>query len=1141
MKNLLRSFTGGVCLSVTLLTPLYSPVAAQSLVLARDAPDRLARPQPLQQEAQEYSLRQVLRLIEQHYDIHLIYQDEIIHQKRAQWPELKGRTVEQALRNVLTPLQLEALPVSTTFFTITPVVAPVSPVQRSQIGQVLPRPAALQIASQVERQAARAARQVTGQVVDATGEGIPGVNILEKGTSNGTITDVEGRFALNVSEDATLVFSAVGYLAQEVAVGTQTDLRLTLQDDIKSLEEVVVVGYGTQKKVNLTGAVASVDSKEIENRPITQASQALSGLVSGVTVAQGSGRPGNDGAAISIRGNGTFSSAGNDPLVLIDGLAASINDIDPNNIKSISVLKDAASASIYGTRAANGVILIETKRGRQGSLQVSYNNYVGWQKVTQLPDFVDSWEYAELRNEANRNEGRAPAYTADEIAKFRNGSDPDNYPNVPHLQNLLTSGSGFQTNHALSFTGGDEQNTYLFSLSYLRQNGVVAENDYDKYNFLLNLDSQIKKNLNLKVNLNGYSMNTDEPRHYDGEMTHMIAFAVRQGPIFAGRKSDGTYGYQDNYSPEAWLASESFVKRKGKFFLGGVELAWNPFRDVTISGKAGYKYYGYTNNSYASDFVFNPNKRVGPSNLSVNSGDNGLLTLQALARYNKQVGQHQINGLLGFSQEAYREDWTTAYRDDFPNNQLYEINAGASSNMQSSGSAAEWGLRSFFGRVNYAYREKYLFEANARYDGTSRFPAQGRWGVFPSFSAGWRLSEEAFVQNALPWIDNLKLRASWGILGNQNIGNYPYQNVLQLGQNYTFGGNLASGTRLTTLANNDITWESTQVTDVGLDVSVLQGKLSLEVDYFDKTTSDILYNISVSRVLGLTPSEVNAGEVKNTGIELVLNYQTALGQVHFGVSPNFSYIKNRVTRLAGSLEQDISKGLFVGQPLNAIYGYIADGLFVSEDEIARYPTQPYAAQPGLVRYKDISGPNGVPDGVVDATYDRTVIGATYPKYAFGATLTADYKGFDLSVILQGLGGFEKQMGSYQAFAFYNGGQIQRWQAENRWTEANPDPNADYIKLTSLNMGAGTIQTSTFWNRDASFLRMKNVQLGYSFSPAVLERLRIDRLRVFFSGQNLLTLHSFYQGWDPEMSQSTGDNSPFYPITGVYTFGLNVRF
>ena len=977
-------------------------------------------------------------------------------------------------------------------------------------------------------------RLVNGIIKDESGEPIIGVSIQIKGnTTQGTITDLNGKFSINAQANATLIFSYIGYDKQLIPA-TKAFLDVVMQKNSKNLDEVVVVGFGTQKKLNLTGAVASVSSAALESRPITQTSQALAGLVTGVSVSQGSGRPGNDGAEIRIRGVGTFSGAGKDPLVLIDGLAASINDIDPNNIKSISVLKDAASASIYGNRAANGVILIETKRGEKGKLQVSYNNYVGWQKVTALPEFLDSWEYATMKNVANPN-----SYTTEQIAKYKDGSDPDNYPNVPHLKNLLNTGSGFQTSHNLNFMGGDEKNSYLFTLGYLNQNGLLAKNEFSRYNFGLNFDSKIKENLKLKVDLNGYSQNTNEPRS-TGDMTNMIGYAVREAPIYAGKKSDGTYGYQDDYAPEAWMSSESFTNRKAKNFLGGMELSWEPIKGLTLSGKAGYKYYNWTDQWFQSTFVFDKSKTISPNKLSVSSGDNSLLTLQSLLRYTKSIDKHNFTLLAGYSQESYKEDATSAFRDNFPNNLLYELNAGAGSNMQNSGSGSEWALRSYFGRLNYDFNGKYLFEANARYDGTSRFPTSGRWGLFPSVSAGWRISEESFVKDNLTWIDNLKLRASWGKLGNQNIGTYPYQNVLSTGQNYSFGGTLASGIALTTLANANVTWETTSVTDLGIDLSILKDKLSLTFDYFNKTTSDILYKKSVSNVLGLGVNEYNAGELNNKGIEIILNYHTSIGKVNIGFAPNFSYVKNKVTKLADGQQKDIGAGLFVGQSMYPIYGYVADGIFKDAADVASYPTQPIAGQPGVIRYKDISGPDGIPDGKVDATYDRTQIGNTIPKYYYGATITADYKGFDLSILLQGLGGYEKQMGSYMAFAFYNSGQIQRWQADGAWTEANPNPNAIYPKLSSLNMGSENVQTSTFWNRNASFLRLKNLQIGYTIPKSIIHKLGINNLRIFYSGQNLFTFNHFYKGWDPEMYQATGDNPSFYPITAVHTFGLNVK-
>jgi TonB-linked SusC/RagA family outer membrane protein len=983
--------------------------------------------------------------------------------------------------------------------------------------------------------------QTTGKVTDERGQALPGVTVIVKGSSNGTISDSNGNYTLqNVSPKQTLEFTFIGMQTQTVNVGNRTVVDVTLRESLIELKEVVAVGYGTQKKVNLTGSVQNVSSSQLDSRPITQASQALAGLVSGVSVIQNNGRPGSDVSSISIRGLGTFSSAGNSPLVLVDGLASSMDAVAPENIKNITVLKDAASCAIYGTRAANGVILIETKRGKQSKFEVNYSNYFGVQKVTELPNFLNASQYATYKNLANANDGKAAAYTADQIAAFTSGSDPNNYPDVAHLKNLLNSGSGFQTNHNLNFMGGDARNSFLFSLGYLEQNGLVAKDKYSKYNFLLNFDSKIKDNLKLKVDLTGNSATLREPRCSDGDITVMFNNAVRMPPVLAGKKSDGTYGYQDNYSPEGWMDSPSFIQTNSKYVLGGAELSWEIIKGLTLSGKAGYNYSDYTTVNYLSTLVYDATKTLSPNNLTETMGNSSLLTLQSLITYEKKIKEHSFTVLAGFSEESYRNDWLTGYRDKFPNDLLYQLNAAAATNMQSSGSGSEWALQSYFGRLNYSFMDRYLFEANVRYDGTSRFPEKNRWGIFPSFSAGWRVSEESFIKDNIKWIDNLKVRLSSGTLGNQNIGNYPYQSNLTSGQNYPFGGALNAGARVTTMANSDITWESTTINDLGLDLTVLNGKLSFVFDYFDKTTSGILYNVAASAVLGLNPSTSNAGTVNNKGVEFLVNYQTSIGDLKINIVPNFSFTKNQVISLGGGKLIDINSNLFVGQPIGAIYGYVSDGLFVDANDVTTYPKQPYLASPGSIRYKDISGPNGTPDGVVDAN-DRKVIGSTTPQFAYGATLAFNFKGFDLSAIIQGLGGFQKAMGYQEAFAFFNSGQIQQWQVDNMWTSDNPNRWAKYPKLGNTNLGQGNILPSTYWLRDASFIRLKNLQLGYSLPKSILEKLKISNLRIYVSGQNLFSMNSFYQGWDPEMYQNNYDNTPFYPISGVYTAGLSVKF
>lgn len=980
-------------------------------------------------------------------------------------------------------------------------------------------------------------KKYSGTVFDTKGEPVIGATVTIKGKTNGAITDVDGRYSIEASIGDVLQFSFIGCVPSNLILKDDVINNITLTEDTQSLDEVVVVGYGTQKKVNLTGSVASIGEKSLDSRPITQSSQALAGLVSGVTVSLSQGNPGADGATIRVRGQGTFSSAGSDPLVLIDGISASLDDVNPDNIKSISVLKDAASASIYGTRAANGVILIETKRGQKGKSSITYNGYVGWQKATELPEYVDSWVYAEMRNEADRNQDLSQTYHPEDIAKYRDGRDPDNYPNVNHLKDLVTSGSGFQSGHNISFSGGGDKFTYLLSLGYLHQEGIVAKNSYDKYNIQFNIDNQILDNLHLKADISAYASVQKEPRSFDG-LNVMIGYAAREPSIFAGRKSDGTYGYQDNYCPEGWMDSPSFTNRKHNQFMGGVEFEWNPFKNFYISAKGGYKYFNNYDKDYVSELVYDQYKTYSPNSLTVENGWNSLITLQALARYSMAINKHHLNFLVGASQEEFRDNWGKAYRKSFPNDELYELNAGSENGQTATGSAAEWALRSYFGRINYSFNDRYLLEINARYDGTSRFPSQGRWGLFPSASLAWRLSEESFIKDKISWIDNLKLRISIGKLGNQNVGNYPYQNVISLTKNYPFGNKITSGASVTTLSNSDISWETTQIIDLGLDFSIFQGKLDAVIDVYSKKTSDILYNIKVSDVLGMKPSENNAASVKNNGFEIALTYRGKIGKFNYGISPNFSYTHNEVTSLANGLREDINSGLFVGESLGAIYGYVADGLFVDEEDIKNYPEQPYVAEPGFVRYKDISGPDGKPDGKVDATYDRKVIGTTLPKMTYGLTLFGDYKNIDFSILFSGMGGNKSLMHNYMAYAFFNGGSIQQWQVDNRWTKENPDRNAKYIKLTTLSANMGTLQTSTYWLRDASFFRLKNIQVGYTLPSTFIHKLGLEKLRIYFSGQNLLCFNKFYKGWDPE---GAGNHLEYYPITSVYTVGLNVKF
>jgi TonB-linked SusC/RagA family outer membrane protein len=986
--------------------------------------------------------------------------------------------------------------------------------------------------------AIQAVRKVTGKVSDTAGASIPGVSVVVKGTTTGTITNSDGFFLLgNVPENATLIFSFVGMKTKEVDSRNQINFNVQLEEETIGLEEVVAVGYGVQKKVNLTGAIASVSSKELENRTVTQTSQLLTGLVSGVTVSQTSGQPGKDGVDITVRGLGTFSGAGNRPLVLVDGLASSLDFVNINDIASISVLKDAASASIYGTRAANGVILIETKKGKNGEFKISYQGNVGLQRPAEIPRIVDSWVYAQMYNEALTNAGGSAQYSADEIAKFKSGVDLDNYPNKRHYDDLVTSGSGLQTDHHISFSGGTEKSLYMLSLGYLNQNGFVAETSFKRYNILVNLESKLKENLSLKVKMSGQNGISNEPTAVDKNpalgVSGLLDYAIKIPNAYAGKMSNGYYGNQTGFTIEGWMDSQSFRSNNNLDAISSISLDWNITKSLKLTGITGYNFGSYTYKMFRPVLVVDQFITQGPSELTEMKTNNSLLTSQAYLNYDLAIKDNTFHVLLGYSQESYKNEWIQAFRDNFPNNTLYEINAGAASNQQSSGSAYEWALRSYFGRINYDYKGKYLIEANSRYDGSSRFPANRRYGLFPSISAGWRVSKEDFFR--VKWIDDLKIRASWGQLGNQNIGNYPYQQVLTLGLNTPFGvaESLASGAAATVVPNENITWESTSVTDLGMDVSMFKNKLSISVDLYEKLTTGILYNITASRVLGLTPSVQNAGKVSNLGLDFNIIHNNTIGKFYYSIAANFSYVKNEVTELA-NVTRDINNGLFVGSSLGSVYGYVADGLFVDAADITKSPLQPRTPLPGDIKLKDISGPLGVPDGKVDADYDRKIIGNTFPKYNYGANLNARYNGFDISVQLQGVAGLNKVITGYEGNAFQHGASPQEWMVNSRWTKENPNPNADYPRFQVLGGGEQQFWNSTFVLLDAAYLRVSNVQLGYTIPKNTVKMLKISNLRFYVGIKNLLTFDNFREGWDPEINSG-------YPPVRYFNIGINTNF
>ena len=987
--------------------------------------------------------------------------------------------------------------------------------------------------------------KITGTVTDDKGLGLPGATVTVKGTNKAVITNNDGKFIIDVEPNEVLVFSFTGFTTKEVAYAGGTTINVQLTENTALLESVVVVGYGTQKKVNLTGAVSTVAAKQLEDRPVTNVSNALQGTMSGVTVTTSNGQPGKDGGTINIRGIGTLGSTS--PMIIVDGIVSSMDNINPNDIDNISVLKDAASASIYGSRASNGVVLITTKRGKAGVSSITYNVYLGQQKATNLPSYLSSAESATMLNQALRNEGKTLRYTDAEIEKFRNGSDPYNYPNTDWLD-LFYQGSGFQQNHYLAFSGGTEKTQYAISLGYFDQTGLVKNTTADKYTSRININSQVSEKISVNGNVGFTQSVTNEPVNpYTGDFSQIIRQINRISPMVPYKYANGNYGYISDGSPMAWLEGGSFNKQKYYNLLANVGADWNIIDGLRFKPTLGYRLNINQNKKFIKDQQYYdrvtglPSFYQGPNSLTDHNDFLNAVTVQGLLQYDKTFGKHTLGALAGYSQESTTYNELEGYRKNFLNNSLSELNAGPVDGQTNSGYAYQIGLQSFFGRLNYNYDGKYLFEANLRYDATSHFSPDNRWGAFPSLSAGWRISQEQFFQSLKSWVNELKLRGSWGKLGNQairdNHSHYPYISTISTGQDYVFGGTspvIAPGIAVVNGANQNIKWETATTTGIGLDAAFLNNRFTLSADYFVKNTDDILLAIPVAETVGVAPPVQNAGSVQNKGWEFTLGFHDKKGDFDYSINLNATFIKNKITDLheTGPI---ISGGTFrqVGYPIDGFYGYLADGIFQTQAEVTAHAKQSGGTiGPGDLKYRDINN-----DGVIDGS-DRTYLGSNFPKATFGLNLSGSWKGIDLTIFLQGAANVKNYVQGIML------GQVGSTAGKptsamlDAWTPQNT--GASFPRLWSgFTQNDPSRVTSSFWVRDADYLRLKNPQVGYTLPTKYTSKIGLVRARIYYSGQNLFTATSFYKWVDPEAPR--GDSGYAYPQVMVNSIGLNVTF
>ncbi|MVM33013.1 SusC/RagA family TonB-linked outer membrane protein [Spirosoma sp. HMF4905] len=998
---------------------------------------------------------------------------------------------------------------------------------------------------------------ITGTVKSESGESLPGINVVIKNTTKGTTTDANGKFTLEVPATAILVFSGIGFVTKEVPVNNRTRIDVSLATDNKQLDEVVVVGYGTQKRESLTNSVAQIGGEEIARRPVSNIQQSLQGQLPGVTVLDQGGSPGRSNTAIRVRGittfniNGIGNTAGtnngsggydmskNDALVIVDGIEQRLSDINPDDIETVTVLKDAASTAIYGSRATNGVVLVTTKRAKGSKVQVEYNGYYAIQNSINKPHMMGIEDYMRMQVAAYTNAGSPlPArFTEQSIQAYVTATDREKYP-LPNTWFQTVLHAAPQQNHTIAVSGGNETLRTRLSMRYQDQAGIITHYSSKIGEIRLNTDYTISSKLRLSGDIN-YRYNYSQAPTVDP-----INFLLH-GSLWAVPKyADGTYGLStQGNNPLMYAEIGGDSKRSTDYLAGYVKGEWEIVDGLIFSTQIAGRGFFTQEKNFANSYVntdknTNITKTVANNTLTEVRNTLREYTLINLLTYERRFGDQHFKGLLGYSQIGNTQTFLTAYRERFYNNDIQSIGQGANDGTKNnSGNDALYGLRSYFGRVNYDYNGKYLVEVNGRYDGSSKFTGTKQYSFFPSFSAGWRISKENFWQGLQQTVSDLKVRGSWGITGNQSVNLYSYYAALA-SSGYDFNGAAVQGYRQTTLANPNLGWESTTQLDLGLDASFFRGRMNLTVDYYRKLTNDILLNLDIPATIGLVAPPQNAGSVENKGWEFSLNYRGAKSASGFqyNLGGNLSINSNKVVDLKGTgpyiLGSDIDPRyiIAVGLPINTLWGYKTDGLFQTQEQINNYKAT-YAAntKPGDVKYIDANG-----DGKIDAN-DMTNIGNTFPKFTFGLNSNFSYRNFEVNLLFQGaakvdtrLAGALAEMGNQEGFtpSIYT---------NNYWTPDHPDARFP----RPLKFDLRNVATSDRLIIDGSYVRLKNIQLAYSLPAAIASKVRLNRIRAYVSATNVLTISKLNE-WNLDPEAGSG-RAVYYPQTSLYTLGLNLQF
>ncbi len=1002
------------------------------------------------------------------------------------------------------------------------------------------------------------AQTIQGTVKDSKGEALPGATVVVKGTTAGASSGADGRFTLQAPANAVLVFSSVGFTRQEVPVNGQSTINVVLAAADQDLTEVVVIGYGTARKSDLTGAVASVSGAQLTQVATSDPVQALQGRVAGVEVTSNSGQPGS-GTRIRVRGVGTINNS--DPLYVVDGIqTGDISFLLPTDIESTEILKDASATAIYGSRGANGVVLITTKHGKAGKTQFNLFGYTGYQKIRRKLPLANAQQYATLVTEAYTN-NNAPVPT--DYAALLNSALQGGVAGT-NFQDFVTQ-KGLITNYALSASGGTEQNRYLISGNYFQQDGIIQASGLKKYVIRVNDDATLTDRV--KAGVSATFSNANQTGAGDGQggafYSTVLQNAIQANPISSPYNADGSYSYDNITSftpnPARYLAEQKLNKTYSTNLFSNAYLDVSLLKGLTFRSTFGINYNNYHPKVYQPQYYLGPNDQRSQSALVETRGENVSWVWSNYANYAKDLGNNSsFSATLGQeAQRTYGNSISITGYDVPADATLQYISAARAATSTVRSGQYDGGLLSYFGRANYNFRDRYLLTATLRFDQTSRFLSAHRTGTFPSVGAAWNLSNESFMKG-ISGVSLLKLRGSYGAVGNQNAApNYGYASVATNNQNYVFGPDQAlnPGLAITQLNNRDLKWETALTTDFGIDAAFLDNTLTFTGDYFERKTKDMIALLPVPDYVGQAPASANVASLRNRGVELALNYRNEVGKLQYNFGVNFTKINNKITSLGGAnpiasgnvLSQIGNTTLTdVGHEIAYFYGLQADGIFHSQADADAYRIQP-GAKAGDVRYRDVNG-----DGKIDGT-DNTYLGSATPSFSYGASLNLAYSNFDFKILLYGVQGAEAinaaafNLSKSSAFS----GTWSNFYADrmDRWTPSNP--NSDQPRVTSNDTNNGKGYNDKFSSRfveNASYLRARNMELGYSLPKAVLTKFQVNGFRVFASVDNVFTVTK-YKGLDPEISATGYYNNPLaygvdfgnYPQPRTYRLGFNVQF